>query len=247
MVDKKNRVTVILLAGGCGTRMQASMPKQLLLLGGKRVIDYSLEVFSSLEEVVEIIVVCESRYRDLIQTQKYPPPIHFASAGERRQDSVISGVMAANPSSTLYCIHDAARPFPDPERVKEAIQTAENVGAALLATPVTNTIKMADDEGMIDHTPNRKLLWNAQTPQILRSTVMQRGIAEIQKHNITITDDVSLAEIVGLPVKIVEGNPDNIKLTTPEDFSYAEFLLQKLPHENRLRGNILQRMADPTR
>lgn len=220
-------ISVIIVAGGVGTRMKASIPKQFLMLRGKAMAVYSFELFLSLPYVAEVVVVCDPSYRSIFHTQNTSIPVHFALPGEHRQDSVFNGMQMLSRSNTLVCIHDAARPMVTKQIVERVVDAAQKYGAAAAGMPVKATIKVCDNNQMVLNTPDRSTLWEMQTPQILRQDWLRECLSIAQDKNLTATDDVALMELMGYPVKIVEGSYANIKVTTPEDLIISDQILSK--------------------
>jgi 2-C-methyl-D-erythritol 4-phosphate cytidylyltransferase len=218
-----NLISVILLAGGSGSRMQTSTPKQFLSLSEKIVALYSFDLFASHPEVGEIVVVCTPPYRHYFAA----PHLKFAQPGARRQDSLWNGLQQVSSSADWICIHDAARPFLTREMLDRLFETGRTYGAATLGLPLKWTVKEATHFGFVARTLQREHLWEIQTPQIVSKRILERGFALAQSQQLTVTDDVALAEIAGHLVKIVEGDEKNIKLTTPSDFLYAQWLSSK--------------------
>lgn len=217
---KREFISVILLAGGKGSRMQSEVPKQYLNLGNKPLVQYSFEVFLSLEEINEIVVVCDPSFQHLFSSQT--KPVNFALPGERRQDSLYNGLQQTSPQSTLICVHDAARPCIDQALVKRVLEAGTLHGAATVGQPVRFTIKQTDHSHFVTATPPREYVWEIQTPQVVKKSLLEEGFAYAIKNKITVTDDVSLVELCGHPVKLVEGSPHNIKVTLPSDLTIAE-------------------------
>jgi 2-C-methyl-D-erythritol 4-phosphate cytidylyltransferase len=215
-------VSVILLAGGKGTRMQSPLPKQFMQLGPKPIACYSFDLFVSMPEIQEIIVVCEESFRPLFETQKVY--LHFADPGSRRQDSVYQGFKCVDPKAKFVCIHDSARPFLTDEMVKRALQSADEVGAAAVGMPIKYTLKECEENGLVVNTPPRARFWEIQTPQIIKPHLLLQGFEKAMASKLTVTDDLSLVELIPHPVKLVEGSYNNIKITTPEDLAYAKAL-----------------------
>ena len=220
--------SVILLAGGTGVRMGSVIPKQYLSVHQKPLALYSFEVLASLFEVEDFIVVCESQYEALF----YASPkarglrIQFARPGLRRQDSVLNAMqyIEGNP---LVCIHDSVRPLIDAQITRHTVEIAESWGAAAVGVKVKSTIKVCDGAQIVIDTPNRTSLWEIQTPQVIRLDLLKEGFDYAREHHLTVTDDVALIELLGKPVKIVEGSYLNIKVTTPEDLLCVEKLIEK--------------------
>lgn len=217
-------VSAILLAGGIGSRMQSDKPKQYLELANKPLALHSFDVLNTMPQVHEIIVVCEPEYRNLFKTTK---PIKFALPGKRRQDSVYNGFQQIAQNSNLVCIHDSARPFITKQIVENALNTAMQHGAVAVGVPLKFTIKETEPNQTVISTPDRSRFWEVQTPQVILPDLLRCGFAFAQEHNLTVTDDVSLVELIKHPLKMVEGSHHNIKITTPDDLQFAEWLLRK--------------------
>lgn len=212
-------LSVILLAGGKGMRMQSPLPKQFIQLGAKPVALYSFDLFESMPEVQEIIVVCEESYRSLFKTQKVS--LLFADPGCRRQDSVYNGFALINPQAKFVCVHDSARPFLTDAMIRRALLSADEVGAAAVGMPLKYTVKERDKEGIVINTPPRHRFWEIQTPQIIKPHLLREGFEKAIASELTVTDDLSLVELIPHPVKLVEGSYNNIKITTQEDLTLA--------------------------
>lgn len=212
------KTSVILLAGGIGRRMGSAEPKQFLPLRGQPIALHSFHLFAQMPEVDEIVVVCAPEYRSY-----FPEGTLFAQPGQERQDSVYNGLQQS--SGNLICIHDAARPMVTEAMTRRVLEAAALEGAATVGMPMKFTVKEVDENGVVVRTPNRNQLWEVQTPQALRRNMLEQGFIYAREHAIPVTDDVSLAERIGFPVKLVEGAHSNLKITTPEDLILAEQLL----------------------
>lgn len=209
------KISLILLAGGRGIRMGSSKPKTFLSLKGKPIILHSFDLFASMEEIDEIVVVCPEEHRHI-----FPPGTLFALPGNERQDSVQSGFQKT--TGEFLLIHDGARPLVKKEDVQKLLQEGIPIGAATLGAPTKNTIKQVETSGMVEKTLHRPALYDMFTPQLLRRDLYEQGFAAAKGK--ILTDDVALAERIGHPVKIVEGCSQNIKITTPIDLKLAEIL-----------------------
>lgn len=209
------KISLILLAGGKGTRMKSSIPKVFLPLKDKLLILHSYELFSSMEEIGEIIVVCPAKFHS-----HFPQGTLFANPGKERQDSVQNGF--SKTSGDFILIHDGARPFITREEVQKLLKEGLSVGAATLGAPTKNTIKQVGANSLVEKTLDRRLLYEMYTPQLLRRDLLEKGLNAAK--NQKVTDDVALAELIGHPVKIVIGSSRNIKVTTPIDLKLAEIL-----------------------
>lgn len=218
------RLSVIFLAGGVGSRFKApggenpqGVPKQYLPLAGKPVFQYSLE---TLLPYGEVIVVAAEPYRHYFPQTG----LRFALPGARRQDSVYSGLQQATGDWLL--IHDAARPFVKTQDIDRLLQH-QATGAATLASPLTFTVKEAyPDQKRVKKTLDRETLWEIFTPQLIRRDLMEKGFQKAYREELTVTDDVQLAEIIGADVCLVPAlEKGNVKITTPDDLVWAHFYL----------------------
>jgi len=231
-LDVKQRdVAALIVAAGKGRRFGGEIPKQFHPLAGKPLLLYCLEAFESFPEISEMVVVLPPEYvhidsirRDLQHLGKLKAII---PGGVERQDSVISGLNAFSSSVEYVAIHDGARPFPPHEATRRAIQTARECGAAILALPVMDTIKTSDDNHFITGTLDRASLWLAQTPQVFRKDLIIEGYEIAQKKGVILTDDASAIQLLGKPIRLVEGSINNLKITVGEDFEIAERLINR--------------------
>jgi 2-C-methyl-D-erythritol 4-phosphate cytidylyltransferase len=226
MAEKRDS-SVIIVAGGIGSRMGSPIPKQFLPLGGIPIVLHSFHVFAELEDVAEIIIVCDSSYRKYFPNLT-TPKVRFADSGERRQDSVWNGLQICSESSNLICIHDSARPFLQKEDVITVLKAAREHKAAALAAPVKQTIKQVDNDGFVIKTLDRSCLWEIHTPQVIAPDLLRKGFEIAMRDKITVTDDVALVELIGHPVKLIRGADQNLKVTTPTDLTIAQALYSQL-------------------
>ncbi len=214
----RRALSLILLAGGVGSRMRSATPKQYLPLRGKTIACHSLDIFSKHPDIEQRIVVCASEFRHHFEGYD----VEFADPGPRRQDSLQNGLKKARAPWILT--HDAARPLLSLQ-VLEALLATE-AEAATLALPAKNTLKRSCRSQHVIETVDRSEIWEVQTPQLIKRSVLDRGFLAAGEE--TVTDDVSFAELVGCPVQIISGSPCNIKITTPEDLHIAEALYAKI-------------------
>lgn len=212
-------VSAIIVAGGRGARVGGGRPKQLLDIGGRSMLQWSVSAFDAHPGVSEIVVVMP---RDLTESvsfdQQKPGEIVFG--GERRQDSVAAGFAASDDAADIVLVHDAARPFVSGELITRVIDAAAAHGAALPARQAHDTVKRAPAAGAaVVETIPRDTIWLAQTPQGFRRGVLADAIAKAG--GAEATDEAMLAERAGYPVHIVEGDEQNVKITTKEDLERA--------------------------
>lgn len=194
--------------------MRSSTPKTFLPLHGKPVALHSLEVLMAHPLIQEIIVVCEPEHQSL-----FPSSVKFALPGERRQDSVNNGFQHVSPNADFVCIHDGARPFLSSASLNAVLIAAEQHGAAALAVPTKNTIREVNSEQFSVRTLKRETLWEMHTPQVATRALIAEGLKRAEL--LEVTDDMSLVELTGHPIKLVQDSYQNFKLTTPEDWRRA--------------------------
>jgi 2-C-methyl-D-erythritol 4-phosphate cytidylyltransferase/2-C-methyl-D-erythritol 2,4-cyclodiphosphate synthase len=211
------------------------MPKQLLELGGRPMLAWSVGTFLECSLVSDLIVVVPPELADSPPACLTVPRLRLVVGGERRQDSVANGFDAVAPASEVIVVHDAARPFVDTPMIVRAIEAAAETGAAIAAVPSRDTIKQL---GELDAAPGdaarrgrivgctlpRESIYLAQTPQAFRREVLRDAVA-LGRSGVEVTDEAALAERAGHRVRIVDGSARNIKITTPEDLAMAEALL----------------------
>jgi len=225
------RTTAVIVAGGKGLRMGTDVRKQYLLLDGIPVIGHTLRAFDRCPVITDICLVtpsldmdyCRQSVVDVVSPSK---PVLMVAGGAERQHSVYNGLMAleAGPDDVVV-IHDGVRPFVDDSQILECVETARRTGAAILAVPVSDTLKLSDDHGMIDRTLDRHQVWMAQTPQVFRYGLIREAHDRAAAENIMGTDDAFLLERLGTKVALVQGSRNNIKITTPEDMELARSLM----------------------
>ncbi len=223
---------VILLAGGKGLRFGGDCPKQFLTLAGRPLFAYSLEIFLRSQEISELVIVSEASYHGLFEEEMKRHDLAgksycYARPGERRQDSVYHGLKQISQGASYVCVHDAARPLLRAEALSQLLRSTREVGAAALGVPLKFTVKECGESGRVLRTPAREYLWEIQTPQAARRDWMEEGFDKVYREGTTVTDDVSLVELLGYPVQIVTGETSNLKITTQEDLLLAEQLMSR--------------------
>jgi 2-C-methyl-D-erythritol 4-phosphate cytidylyltransferase len=220
----------IIVAAGRGSRF--GQPKQLVELAGKPMIAWSVEAFAAMPEIAELVVVTEPEFVERVESIAHARVKHatvlVVRGGPDRQDSVRHGLDALSNEVSAVLVHDGARPLVQTSDVRNGMLPVRPGTASLLATPVVDTIKVAGDDGKVTRTLDRATLWAAQTPQFATARDLRRAHAEAQRHGQPpATDDAALLERAGLDVVIVEGSPDNFKVTLPNDLTRAEALLRE--------------------
>lgn len=220
---------VVMLAGGRGSRMKASVNKVLMPLCGTPVIIRSLQAFSSFADETVIVVRPDEQklIRDEISRFDLSFPFHFAEGGETRQQSVLSGLKSLSPDpSDIILIHDAARCLVRSDLIERIICCAAESGAGIPGVPVTSTYKLCDVDSFVSETPDRSRLFEIQTPQGFTADIILPASLRAAQDGIDCTDDASVLEHYGIPVKVVRGDPSNIKLTEPADLERARSILE---------------------
>lgn len=205
------RWSLLIPAAGSGRRM-GGRKKPLLRLDGRPLIAHALEAFRGIADVVIAVPPGETgRWRRLLGVDAT-----FVEGGARRQDSVERALVAAE-EPTHVLVHDAARPFPGRETVKRVMAATLKVGAAIPGVPVADTLKRVKG-GLVTETVPRDGLWRVQTPQGARADWLREAFARAAREGWEVTDEAMLLEKAGRPVAVVEGDPRNVKVTTPADW-----------------------------
>jgi 2-C-methyl-D-erythritol 4-phosphate cytidylyltransferase / 2-C-methyl-D-erythritol 2,4-cyclodiphosphate synthase len=241
-------VTAIIAAGGRGRRLGAGVPKQLLQVGGRPILQWSVDAFLACDEVSEVVVVIPPALVAEPPSYLRSPRVVLVAGGERRQDSVANGFDAVPETAEVVLVHDAARPFVDRDTIVRAISAAGQDGAAIAALPASDTVKWAptSEAGhgrLVERTLARESVFLAQTPQAFRRSVLADAIA-LGRTGIEATDEAALAERAGHPVRVVEGSRRNIKVTTVDDLVIAEGLVGTPPGTGQLaRGTSSVRVG----
>lgn len=225
---------LLLPAAGSGQRMAGSRPKQYLELLGKPVLQQTLERLGGLTcfERIVLVLAAEDPWWPVVKAQ-LPADLQarlvIAIGGRERCHSVLSGLaalrgLAANDDWVL--VHDVVRPCVHPDDITKLLETLHNdaVGG-LLATPVRETLKRANANGLVEQTVDRAGLWCAATPQMFRYHLLQQALQSAVASDRIVTDEAEAVEAAGLPVRLVQGGADNLKLTYPEDMKLAELIL----------------------
>ena len=219
------QVGVIIAAGGIGSRMGTDCPKQFLQLREKPVIIYTLQKFNICDSIHEIVIVVPpddiERSQKLVDRWQIQKVSQIVAGGKERQNSVENGLNALSDQTDIVLVHDAVRPFVPIQKIIDIIDAVRQYGTAILAVPEKCTIKEIDN-GWIQKTVDRTNLWQAQTPQGVQKELLIKAFQSLKDKPIQVTDTVSLIERMGHPVKLVHGDPKNIKITTPEDLIFAE-------------------------
>ncbi len=232
------KVGAIIAAAGFGRRMKADRPKQLLALNGIPIIIHTIRKFD-ISRVIDYIIVTAPResvieVSELVKSAEFQKPVIVVEGGERRQDSVASGLNHLQPGTDIVAVHDGVRPFVSTDDIENAVRQAERTGAAVLAVPIVDTVKQVEKD-VIDSTLTREHLVLAQTPQVFRTEILKQAFDRATKDEYYGTDESSLVERLGHPVAIVRGSERNIKITRPSDLSLARAFLEEERAEAKAR------------
>ena len=223
-------VYALIVAGGKGTRLGGSTPKQYLPLAGEPMLVRTLRVFEACTAIDEIVLtVPEPDFafvrESLLATAALRKKILLAAGGPRRQDSVFSGLASIPEDDSLVVIHDAVRPLVTCACITACVEAARQHGACTAAVPAMDTLKQATAAGTIEATLPRENVWLAQTPQAFRTRLIRGAHERARRQHVQCTDDAYLVEQMGATVHLVPGSRRNFKITTVEDLAFAEALL----------------------
>lgn len=230
---KKVKCIAIVLAGGKGKRMESDIPKQYIELNGKPILYYALNEFENCEIIDEIILVTgkdDITYckENIVDKYSFNKVTNIIEGGKERYHSVYNGLLAIDDCDYVF-IHDGARPLIQNSTIMKAYECVKEFKACVVAVQTKDTIKIADEEGFISVTPNREKLWNIQTPQVFELGIIKKAYDMLHESDCNnITDDAMVVEnMLNFKVKLVQGNYENIKVTTPSDLVMASAFLRQ--------------------
>lgn len=230
-MDKK--IGVIITAAGNGTRMGKEINKLFIKINEKPILAHTLSRFYDAGFTDNIIVALNPKDLDYFEEMVRKPygfdTVKVVEGGAEREVSAYNGLKALDPDTDYVLIHDGARPFVSEQVIQDCIQKTIETGAAIAATPATNTIKVSNNGETVDHTPARATLFEAQTPQgFAYDLIMDANEKRMEDPSSKVTDDASIAELAGYDVTLSKGDRNNIKITSVEDLLLAEVLAQVL-------------------
>jgi 2-C-methyl-D-erythritol 4-phosphate cytidylyltransferase len=226
-------VTAILLAAGEGRRMGGDPPKPYLPIAGRPLVLRALDrIFSSshVEKVILVVAAADMKRCELMlgaDVALRDRPWFLQVGGATRQQSAHRGLEKITPDTDIVMIHDAARPFASAALIERCIEAAAIRGAAVPGLPVRDTIKVVSPDHRIQSTPERKSLWEIQTPQAFKRELIVAAHGQAERDGLEVTDDAMVVERLGKPVYLVEGERTNFKITLPEDVWFAEVLIRE--------------------
>lgn len=213
---------VIIVAGGTGTRMESKTAKQFLTVGDKPILIHTFEAFAAYDSTMQFILVLfpalKKEWQEIASKHGFVLPHHIVDGGEERFHSVRNGLEVLLPDVEVVAIHDAVRPLVSQQTIKKCMDAAVKYGAAIPVLPVTDTIRKTD-ENLSTTLPRHKLV-AVQTPQCFKTEIIKAAYKT--QYSASYTDDASVVEAIDQPIKLVEGNRTNLKITTKEDLAIAE-------------------------
>lgn len=225
------QIIAILPAAGIGSRMRVDKPKQYLKILDKTILEHTLTVMLTHSAVTQIILAVNrgDPYIANIALIGHPK-IQTIIGGETRAESVFNGLKVIDEKNTWVLVHDAARPCLTHSDIDKLLAVNDDQGA-ILAIPVTDTIKRATADQQILQTEDRTQLWQAQTPQFFRADLLKHALMQAFTQKVNVTDEASAMELAGFRPHLIVGRSDNLKVTRPEDLALAEFYLSKRKEE----------------
>ena len=222
---------LLIPAAGMGRRMGSDRNKLLLTLQSQPLITWTLRAAEAARHISWIGIIAQpadwSDLKQILAGATLTKPVQLIQGGATRQESVYNGLQALPPEAEQVLIHDGARCLCTPALLDRCAEAIRHCPGLIAAVPVKDTIKIVNEAGVIQSTPNRQHLWAAQTPQAFNVQMLKQCHAEGRRQGWEVTDDAALFEKCSYSVQIVEGEETNLKLTTPVDLAIAEFILQK--------------------
>jgi 2-C-methyl-D-erythritol 4-phosphate cytidylyltransferase len=227
------KTVAIIPAGGSGVRMENERPKQFLDVDGRPLLAVTLEKFQVCPVIRTVILVapenevayCQS---EIVERYRLTKVEKVVAGGERRQDSVKLGIEASGGDCELILIHDGVRPLVTPDLIVRVVEAAQAHRTVITGLPAKETVKEIDENAVVVRTFDRQKVWLVQTPQVFRyEDVLMAHRRAVEEGWEGVTDDALLVEKLGIPIKVVEGSEDNIKVTTPQDLELVKFLLKR--------------------
>jgi 2-C-methyl-D-erythritol 4-phosphate cytidylyltransferase len=223
-------VYLLIPAAGSGKRMGSSRNKLLLNLLGQSILSWTISsaTFSNSISWIGIISQPEDRvyFEEILAQLKLNKPVQLINGGSTRQESVYNGLGALPATAEQVLIHDGARCLATPSLFDSCAETLGSTDGLIAAVPVKDTIKVVNENNIIQSTPDRRQLWAAQTPQGFNVKLLKQCHLQARSKGWEVTDDAALFEKCGLEVLIVQGEETNLKITTPQDLAIAEFILK---------------------
>ena len=229
MLDNKF-LSAIITSAGSGRRMNSNINKPFLEIYGKKIIERTLDTIVAIEEFDEIILVIRREDEDIIKDilKNYEKEIKYVYGSDTREKSTFEGLKALNKNTQLVLTHDGVRPFASRELFYKTLDELRKYKAVVSATKTKDTVKIVDENMLVDFTPHRDFVYNIQTPQAFDKDILFSMYEKYVNSEFMITDDSQLFEFFNRQeaVKVVEGEYSNIKITTNEDILFANAYIQ---------------------
>ena len=224
------KTVAIIVAAGKSIRLKDRLPKQFLEIANKPILAHTVEKFERCDLVDGILMVVPEDYLGYCSTEvvdrfDFRKINKIISGGEERQDSVYNGLLAIPNNTSIVLVHDGVRPFISVSKIEESINLCKEYKAVILALPVKETIKRVEDDYVVT-TLNRENIWTVQTPQAFDYKLLLDAYQKAKEDGFVGTDDSSLVERIGVKIRVLEGEENNIKITTKEDLILAEQILR---------------------
>lgn len=225
------KVTALIPCAGQGKRMGGRVSKQFMEVDGRPLLAYTLAQFEQHPLIDNLVLVTREEdidycWQKVVKKEAFTKVTQIVAGGKERQDSVYQGLLALSEETEWVVVHDGARPLISTAAITAVLKTALAKGAAIIGVPAKDTIKMLNPDLTVQETPPRELLWHIQTPQVFSRELLLRAYREAAEKGWQGTDDASLVERLGVKVHLVQGDYNNIKITTPEDFVFLQEILR---------------------
>ncbi|MBD2204475.1 2-C-methyl-D-erythritol 4-phosphate cytidylyltransferase [Calothrix sp. FACHB-1219] len=221
---------LLIPAAGIGRRMGSDRNKLLLKVRSQPLITWTLKAAEAATSITWIGIISQpddwDDFREIVADLKLTKPVEFIQGGSTRQESVYNGLQTLPAAAEQVLIHDGARCLATPDLLNACAEAIRHCPGLIAAIPVKDTIKVVDERGIIQSTPDRSQLWAAQTPQGFDVKLLKECHAKGVQEGWEVTDDAALFEKCGIEVRIVPGEETNLKVTTPQDLAIAEFILK---------------------
>ncbi len=229
-------VTAIIAAAGQGKRMGRGINKVFIPLCSYPILLHSIKAILSCNEVSHVVVVAASHeihiVSEMLAKANLSKHVQVVAGGKERQDSIFNALAVIDDAVEFVAVHDGARPLITADLITNVIEAAKIYKAAVLAVPVKDTIKIAEN-GFVSRNLDRSCLWAMQTPQVFETGLLKMAYKKAKEENYLGTDDAALVEHLGVKSFIVDGSYQNIKITTQEDLLFAETIVGRVSLENR--------------
>ena len=232
------KVLAIIPAAGTGVRMGGELPKQFLSLEGTPIFVYTLRKFLASDVISEVFLGLREEDRGRgekeLATESLPKPLRLITGGFSRQETVLRAISEAPEDTELVVVHDAVRPFVELEMIRTVVEAARDEGAAIMGIPSVDTVKQVERHLILGTFPRERIVL-AQTPQAFRFPILKEAYERAASDGFLATDESSLVERLGRPVKVLMGSDQNIKITKPSDLPLARLFLKQEKSRGELR------------